>query len=87
MPCVLVLTDVFINIAHHSGTKLGLPEPRMAVIDHPLGGLSEEAVRARAATAVDAVLRALGLDDGDVPPAPGANGTGRTVGVEGSRPA
>ena len=87
MPCVLVLTDVFVNIAHHSGTRLGLPEPRMAVIEHPLGGLSEEAVRARAATAVDAVLRALGLDDGDVPPRPVASGTGRRVVVEHTRPA
>ena len=83
---MLVLTDVFVNIAHHSGAKLGLPEPRMAVIDHPLGGLSDDAVRARAATAVDTVLQALGLDEGDVPP-PVVNGTDRRLAVENSRPA
>jgi hypothetical protein len=86
VPSVLVLTDVFLNIAHHSGAKLGLPEPRMAVIAHPLGGLSEEAVRARAATAVDAVVRALGLDEDDVPP-PAVNGTDRSLVVDSQRPA
>ena len=86
MPCVLVLTDVFVNIAHHSGTKLGLPEPRMAIVDHPLGGLSEEAVRARAATAVDAVVRALGIDKTDLPRS-AVNGTDRRLVVENPRPA
>jgi hypothetical protein len=33
-----------------------LPDARIVAIQHPLGGIDEDAVRARAASAVDAVL-------------------------------
>jgi hypothetical protein len=32
-----------------------LPDARIVAVAHPLGGISEDAVRARAASAVDAV--------------------------------
>ena len=35
---------------------LGVPDARMVVIEHPLGGIDEPAVLARAATIVEQVL-------------------------------
>ena len=38
---------------------LGVPDLRIAAVDHPLGGIDEAAVIARADAAVEPVLRLL----------------------------
>lgn len=60
---MLVLTEVFVGIARKSATKLGISDPRLAVIEHPLGGLAADAVRSRAVAAVEVVLSALGVGE------------------------
>lgn len=47
----------FHNLTMQCAAAFGLPEARMVVVDHPLGGIEEEAVLARAQTIVEEVLR------------------------------
>jgi hypothetical protein len=46
---------------HHLSTEvaaaIGLPQARMVVVEHPLGGVEEPAVLARAQSVVEDVLR------------------------------
>jgi hypothetical protein len=53
---VVVTTTGFHNLTVQVANALGLPEARMVVIDHPLGGIEDDAVLARAATIVESVL-------------------------------
>jgi hypothetical protein len=53
---VVVTTTGFHNLTVQVAKALGLPEARMVVIDHPLGGIETDAVLARAATIVESVL-------------------------------
>ena len=47
----------FHNLTLQCAATLGLPELRMVVVDHPLGGIEELAVIERARTVVEDVLR------------------------------
>jgi hypothetical protein len=58
MPTVLLATKPFEPMARGAAGARDLPDARIVAIAHPLGGIDEEAVRARAVSAVDAV-RAL----------------------------
>jgi hypothetical protein len=58
MPTVLLATKPFEPMARGAAGAHDLPDARIVAIAHPLGGIDEEAVRARAVSAVDAV-RAL----------------------------
>ena len=53
---MVVTTTGFHNLTVQVAKALGLPEARMVVIDHPLGGIETAAVLARAATIVESVL-------------------------------
>ena len=49
-------TSAFERLAREEARAQGLPDARIAVVPHPLGGSSDEALLARADAAVDAVL-------------------------------
>jgi hypothetical protein len=46
----------FHNLTLQCATAFGLPDARVVVVDHPLGGIDEDAVLARAETIVEDVL-------------------------------
>jgi hypothetical protein len=58
IPTVLLATKPFEPMARGAAGARDLPDARIVAIPHPLGGIDEDAVRARAVSAVDAV-RAL----------------------------
>ena len=49
-------TASFAALARQAADAYGFPDARIVVVEHPLGGISEDAVLARADRAVDAVL-------------------------------
>jgi len=55
-PTVVVTTTAFEALTRTVAARLHLPEARIAVIEHPLGGISDDAVRDRAERVVDDVL-------------------------------
>jgi hypothetical protein len=60
VPTVVVVTQPFETLAHHSARAYELPSARIAVIPHPLGGIPEGDVDALAAGAVAPILELLG---------------------------
>ncbi len=59
IPTVTVCTDAFVGLAREESRNLGLPDLRLAIVKHPLGGLPEEGVRERAREALDQVVQGL----------------------------
>ncbi len=53
---MVIATTAFEALARAVAARAELPEARIAVVEHPLGGISAEAVLARAAHAVDEVV-------------------------------
>jgi hypothetical protein len=53
---VLVATTSFVDLARRVADAYGLGGARIAVVDHPLGGIVEADVVARAERAIDRVL-------------------------------
>ncbi len=47
----------FHNLTVQVATAFGLPDARIVVVDHPLGGIEEDAVMSRAQGIVEEVLR------------------------------
>jgi hypothetical protein len=58
-PTVVVATTAFEALARTVAARAHLLAARIAVVEHPLGGISETAVRARAERAVEDVLALL----------------------------
>lgn len=56
MPSVVVTTTAFLPLAEEVASSLGFPDARIAVVEHPLGGISEADVAARAERLVDALV-------------------------------
>ena len=56
---MLLATTSFEALATGVAETLGVPDLRIAAVDHPLGGIDEAAVVARADAAVEPVLRLL----------------------------
>jgi hypothetical protein len=54
---VVVTTTGFHNLTVQCADAFGLPEARIVVVDHPLGGIHEDAVLQRASSIVEDVLR------------------------------
>ena len=71
-PAVLLATSRFLDFARESAVGYGLPAARIAVIEHPLGGIGEREVEARSAAVVEEVLRLLGKQS----PSPSGRGSG-----------
>ena len=54
---VLTTKGGFHNLTIQVATAFGLPDARMVVVEHPLGGVEEEVIVGRAHTIVEEVLR------------------------------
>ncbi|HUJ76138.1 MAG TPA: hypothetical protein VL359_14845 [bacterium] len=59
VPTVTVCTEAFQGLAKEESRTLGMPGLPLAIIKHPLGGESKEAVSQRAQAALDAVIHGL----------------------------
>ena len=59
VPTVAVATTAFAALARQTAAAYGLAEARIAVVSHPLGGISVAEVTAKADEAVEAVLGLL----------------------------
>lgn len=59
MPTVVMGTFEFEALARLEATNRGLGELPLALVPHPLGGIPEDEVRAKADLAVAAVVKAL----------------------------
>jgi hypothetical protein len=57
VPTVVVTTTGFENLTRQVAVAFGLPTARIVTVAHPLGGIEEDAVLARAATIVEDVMR------------------------------
>jgi hypothetical protein len=55
-PTVVVATTAFEPLARTVAARAHLPDARIAVIEHPLGAISEAEVLARADAVVDEVI-------------------------------
>jgi hypothetical protein len=53
---VVIATTAFEALARTVASRAHLPDARIAVIEHPLGGISDDEVLARAAAVVDDVI-------------------------------
>jgi hypothetical protein len=56
---ILVVTEPFLTLATQAAKANGLPSARIAVVAHPLGGVSPGTVHARADSAVEQVVAHL----------------------------
>jgi len=55
-PTVVVATREFETLARAVAGRAHLPDARIAVVDHPLGGITDDEVRARSQAVVDDVI-------------------------------
>jgi hypothetical protein len=55
----VVTTTAFEALTREAAHSLGFPGARVAVIDHPLGGIDDDAVRARADAVVERLVALL----------------------------
>jgi hypothetical protein len=53
---VLIATRSFAALAREEAAAQGLAEPRIAVVEHPIGGVAAAELRRRADAAVDEIL-------------------------------
>ena len=60
MPAILVVTEPFLPLALYEADRRGMSDPRIVVIEHPLGGTEPEEIVRRAAAARDDVLALIG---------------------------
>jgi len=56
---VVVATTAFEALAGEAAQAYGLPEARVAIVEHPIGGVGEAPLLARAEVLVDGVLALL----------------------------
>lgn len=54
-----ICTEAFTGLAREESRTLGMPDLRLAIIRHPLGGESKDAVAERAKVALDQVIQGL----------------------------
>ena len=59
MPTIVLATDEFVELAHLESQNRGVPGLPLAVVKHPLGGISEAEALLKVDTALDAVVREL----------------------------
>ena len=55
----MIATDAFFDLAREAAASQGLPDARILSVAHPIGGVADSALRARADVAVDALLALL----------------------------
>ena len=59
IPTVCLVTDAFEDLFHLEADQRGVPGLHYVLVPHPLGGLKPDAVRAKAAAAVNDLEAAL----------------------------
>ena len=59
VPTVVVATSAFAGLTRAVAERAHLPDARIVVVEHPLGGIAPDAVRSLAAGAVEATMTAL----------------------------
>jgi hypothetical protein len=59
VPAVVATTTHFVDLTRRVATGFGLPDARIAVFPHPLGGTDADTIRAWADSAVPEVVRLL----------------------------
>jgi hypothetical protein len=59
IPTVTVCTDAFMSLAREESKNLGMPELRIVVVKHPLGGEPKDGVLQRGQVALEQVLHGL----------------------------
>ena len=57
IPTVVVTTTGFHNLTMQVAAALGVPDLRVVVVEHPIGGIEAPAVLDRAASITEEVLR------------------------------
>ncbi|MBI3967895.1 MAG: hypothetical protein HY329_19835 [Chloroflexi bacterium] len=67
MPAVVVCTEPFLPMAKLEAQALGVPDLKVAAIQHPLGGQHSDAVRESARHAVSQIIAALTTSAQPVP--------------------
>jgi hypothetical protein len=58
-PTFLITTNEFSGLAREAARSQGLPATRIVVVDHPIGGIDNDALRRRGETATDRMLSLL----------------------------
>ena len=58
-PTVVFTTTNFLTLTNRVASNFGLPETRIVVVEHPLGGTDEAGIIARADGAVDRIMQLL----------------------------
>ncbi len=58
-PTVVVATERFFDLARQSGEQVGLDGARIVAIAHPVGGVADDALCARADAAIEDVMGCL----------------------------
>jgi hypothetical protein len=53
---VVIATSKFAALARQSAEQSGLPDARIAVVQHPVGGISKQALRQRGDAVVEEVM-------------------------------
>lgn len=56
---MVLATDAFSRLAVSVADSLGMPDARIAVVPHPIGGIATDVVRGKAVDIVDAVVGML----------------------------
>jgi len=56
---VLVATESFADLAREEALAQGIPDARIAVVPHPIGGVRAHELRRRADAAVDSLVALL----------------------------
>lgn len=62
MPTVVIATKAFADLARQVADTYGMPQARIVVVDHPLGGIDADAVAARVDQAVEPVIGLITRD-------------------------
>ena len=58
-PTVVIATERFSELARQSAVQSGLPDARIAVVAHPIGGVAKEELGRRGDAASEAVMSLL----------------------------
>ena len=58
-PTITLCTDAFVGLAREEAKNLGMPDLRIAVVKHPLGGQNKEGIKDRSMVALDQVIEGL----------------------------
>lgn len=62
VPSAVLITNEFVNQAKAIAEIQGIPEYPFAILNHPIGRLTPEALKSRAETAIPQILKILEVE-------------------------